>query len=226
MSKWSDIVVSWAVTFVDHIKAIIAPSYCVSCRIFLSAGFMCKPCLGLIKPIASTHIKVTKKYAIPVHALSFYRDPLISLVWSKYYSHRLASQQLGQLMVERIPFHSMDFDYIVPVPLHWRSYASRGYNQAEVIADVISKATGKPLVSLVERSVYNRSQVSAGRDERVGNIAGVFSLSSDALAYKGKKLLVVDDVMTTGATMKEVLHVLCKIAPESMHAVVVCRSLL
>ncbi len=214
----------WAGGVRVFLKSVIAPSYCVSCRIFLPTHFICKPCLGLIKPVASISIQVTKKYKVPVHALSFYRDPLISLIWAKYYSHRLASVQLGRLMVERIPFAFMDFDYIVPVPLHWLGYARRWYNQTEVMAKEISHATGKQVLPLVKRSLYKRSQVSAGRDDRVENIAGVFELTEGALAYKGKKFLIVDDVMTTGATMKEVLYVLSKIAPEALHAVVVCRS--
>ncbi len=215
---------SFASNTFSFFKSIVAPSYCVSCRIFLSTGFMCKPCLGMIKPIASTHIAVTKKYNIQVHALSFYRDPLISLIWAKYYSNRLASAQLGQLMVERLPLQFMDFDYIIPVPLHWLGFAGRWYNQTEVMAEQISKATGKPLLHIVKRAFYKRSQVSARRDDRVENIAGVFTLTNDAITYKGKKFLVVDDVMTTGATMKEVLYVLSKIAPETIYAAVICRS--
>ena len=94
-----------------------------------------------------------------------------------------------------------DVDCVVPVPLHWRRRLSRGYNQSEYLADGIARELG---VEVVRRGVvryrYNDSQTSHQRDDRWTNVEGIFRVR-DAAALSGKHILLVDDVLTTGATI-------------------------
>lgn len=101
-------------------------------------------------------------------------------------------------------------DVIIPVPLHFRRRLSRGYNQSEYIAHGIGHTMGVPVdTSSVVRSRYNRSQTSRNRQERWDNVRGIFSVR-DAAKLAGKHILLVDDVLTTGATLiscgEQILH--------------------
>lgn len=222
LRQWASIKIT---TIGRYIQRFIAPSYCVGCRFFLSNDtFLCKPCLGSICPLATATIPLTKKYTARVHALSFYREPLVSLVWAKYYSHRLAAEQLGVLLWERTNLSYIAFDYIVPVPLHWGRYAWRWYNQSELIAHTISRKSGKPVIPLVKRVLYQKPQASLTSDKRSDNMTGAFMLTDEAFLYKGKKFLVIDDVMTSGSTIRQVLYCLTKLSPEKLEVAVICRA--
>jgi ComF family protein len=92
-------------------------------------------------------------------------------------------------------------DYIVPVPLHEKKEKERGYNQSAILAQGISSVTGIPVFKgLIVRRQYTDTQTHKGGYERWMNVEGVFECFS-AKNLKGKHILFVDDVLTTGATM-------------------------
>ncbi|HWB63190.1 MAG TPA: phosphoribosyltransferase family protein [Chitinophagales bacterium] len=93
-----------------------------------------------------------------------------------------------------------DIDVVVPVPLHWKKLKSRGYNQCSFFAEELAKAlnTGWSDTAL-ERVHENISQTKFSRLDRWGNVAEIFAVK-DATQLAGKHVLVVDDVVTTGAT--------------------------
>lgn len=94
-----------------------------------------------------------------------------------------------------------DIDLVVPVPLHLRRRLKRGYNQSEYIARGISAAMGVPCdTSSVRRHRYNESQTGRNRSERWDNVQDIFSAREGA-HLDGRHILLVDDVLTTGATI-------------------------
>ncbi len=94
-----------------------------------------------------------------------------------------------------------EVDVVVPVPLHWRRHLSRGYNQSEYLARGIAYELGVECdVSCVRRCRYNTSQVSRSATERWDNVEGIFKVRH-AESLRGKHILLVDDVFTTGATI-------------------------
>ena len=94
-----------------------------------------------------------------------------------------------------------DVDVVVPVPLHLVRRLFRGYNQSEYIARGVARELGvKVDVGSVSRYRYNSSQTTQRRDERWDNVEGIFRVRRRE-ALKGKHILLVDDVFTTGATM-------------------------
>lgn len=91
---------------------------------------------------------------------------------------------------------------IVPVPLHWKKQKRRGYNQAEIFAKGISISTGIPLFSdYLIKTDENDSQTSKGRQERVDNVEKVYQLNPEYEA-ENEHILLIDDVLTTGATLE------------------------
>ncbi len=97
------------------------------------------------------------------------------------------------------------FDLCVPVPLHYRRFRQRGYNQAEVLAAALCEALGlPPPVNALVRVLHRHSQVGQGREARRRNIEGAFQPGVEgAKAVRGRAVLLVDDVLTTGATAVE-----------------------
>ena len=122
----------------------------------------------------------------------------------KYRGNRGAGVYLGKMLGHEIVYTSFAAcDIMVPVPLHRKRFKERGYNQSEIIAKGASDITGIPVVSnLLMRSSHHRSQTSMGRYDRYLNISGNFRICRDAPDVTGKRILLIDDVITTGSTLE------------------------
>lgn len=100
------------------------------------------------------------------------------------------------------------FDLIVPVPLHPRKLAQRGYNQADSFAEGLSTGLGLPWhATALQRTTHTSSQTRKNRLQRWQNVSTVFAVA-DAAAVLGQRVLLVDDVLTTGATLEACATVL------------------
>jgi ComF family protein len=114
---------------------------------------------------------------------------------------------------------------VVPVPLHRSRLAERGYNQAALLAREIARQLQVPHTqAAVRRSRPTPSQTSLGRTQRLNNVRGVFSPGRGSGSVAGQNVLLVDDVMTTGATLSECAAVLKKIGARSVGVVSVVRG--
>ena len=109
-------------------------------------------------------------------------------------------------------------DIIVPVPLFWWKYYRRGYNQAALLADVISLENGFIINNLLKRTRNTKSQTKLTDDARQENILNAFGVRQNGI--KGKRILLIDDVMTTGATMNECARVLKEAGAKAVYSCV------
>lgn len=104
-----------------------------------------------------------------------------------------------------------NIDVIVPVPLHHKKEKQRGYNQCMPIAEAISVATGWPVAKdALTRTVKNTSQTGMNRFERFENVKDIFAVK-DATQLQGKHVLLVDDVVTTGATSESCIRTILNV---------------
>jgi ComF family protein len=120
----------------------------------------------------------------------------------KYARMRSLDKPLGRLLLRAVP-REEQFDLIIPVPMHWTRKWSRGFNQAESLAGVLSRSMGLPMSSRVlTRGRRTPSQAGLTHVQRRENMAGVFRVAGEARTtrVKGRRILLVDDVFTTGAT--------------------------
>lgn len=128
----------------------------------------------------------------------------------KYRGNWKAGLYLGRLLGQEIK-HTVfsDCDLIIPVPLHRLRLKQRGFNQSEIIARGASEITGIPVIShLIGRTKRSKSQTAMSRQERFENMASAFTLCNFAQDLHEKKILIIDDVITTGATLEACSQVL------------------
>ncbi len=101
-----------------------------------------------------------------------------------------------------------NIDIIVPIPSSKKSMKERGYNQTELIAKELRFLLGVPYCNILVKTKDTKVQKRLGMRERAENVSGAFSVSGKAPELKGKSLLVIDDVCTTGSTLSEAARVL------------------
>ncbi len=126
----------------------------------------------------------------------------------KYYKRVGLSKTLGLLMAEYEVNQRPPYEVIIPVPLHFRRLWQRGFNQAELLAGQMGKKFNLPVVSnSLVRIKYTHSQVGLKKKERLKNILGAFQIKGEKKLI-GKSVCLVDDVFTSGATVRECSRVL------------------
>lgn len=105
-----------------------------------------------------------------------------------------------------------DAELVVPVPLHWRRFMTRRFNQSAELARALARQTGLPFEPrAVRRIKVTRQQVGLGYKERQENVRAAFAVPGEAeILIRGRRVLVVDDVYTTGATVSAVAKALTK----------------
>lgn len=147
----------------------------------------------------------------------------------KYAGHWKTAQEMGRWYGSELARSGLydDIDIIIPIPLHLRRRLKRGYNQSEYIARGISKATG---IGIDTRSVcrtrHNPSQTHQNVRERWENVKGIFSVRHPE-RLRGKHILLVDDVLTTGSTLISCSDTILRAVPDvriSIATLAVSRS--
>ena len=214
------------VSFWHRLLDLISPRLCVVCgqRLTVSEDVICTKC-NLHLPRTDFHQDPYENemaklfwHQIPIEratALFYYESHAETAnirCELKYKNHPEVGEVMGRLMAKELQASGFfdGIDGIVPIPLAKKRQRQRGYNQSLEIARGISEITGLPIYNkVVRRKAFEGSQTNKGRWERNENVEGVFELK-DASAIQGKHLLMVDDVVTTGATVIVCVQELCK----------------
>lgn len=128
----------------------------------------------------------------------------LQTVLSDFFYEGLIQNEGFQKALEKNPV-------FVPIPLHSSKLKSRGYNQADILAKDLSQKFNVPVLHFLERIKKTPSQVGLKREERLKNIKNAFIVKSDKKQeIREKYIFLVDDVLTTGATLSEAAYVLKK----------------
>ncbi len=109
-------------------------------------------------------------------------------------------------------------DIIIPVPLFWCKYLKRGYNQAALLSAVISSECNIDSVDAMKRIKYTKTQTKLNEQARKANVSNAFAVESSQV--EDQKVLLVDDVLTTGVTMNECARVLKEAGAKEVYSCV------
>lgn len=169
-----------------------------------------------------------KQYFTAARSVGVYESILLESIHRFKYSQDLISgKALGRLMASHIrpSFKSDNYDLIIPVPLHPKRLRQRGFNQAVLLGREISLRFSIPMkTALLKRNVNTLPQVSLGRQDRGPNVKGVFVVEKKGeLAHK--KVILVDDVYTTGTTVRECAKILLNAGAEEVAVLTLARAL-
>ena len=122
------------------------------------------------------------------------------------------AQAIGRILHDRIVITNISFDVIIPIPIHGKKLKTRGYDQAVLMALELSKLTGVAAdLNAVKRSKMTAPNKNLGAEQRAENMRGAFVVTeSGKIRLRGKDILIVDDIYTTGATVDACAEVLKK----------------
>jgi competence protein ComFC len=232
----------------DTLIELFYPSNCVGCGRPQDLGILlCDQCKGTSPRIQAPFCRCCSRPFEGLLAGEFScpncedRTPAFDCVVSKYqakgvlrdlihrfkygrqfYLRRVLAEYLIEAMQDaRIVADPADC--LVPVPLHPTRLRERGFNQAEALAETLSKRTRLPILRCIERQRYTNTQTRFDRVERMQNLRNAFALGKNS-DVRGKHLVLLDDVMTTGSTLHECALVLRAAGAESVRAITVARG--
>ena len=156
-----------------------------------------------------------------VYTFGSYEDTLRGLIHLfKYQKVRPLAKHLGALIARAIP-REQSFDLIVPMPLHWKKRWTRGYNQSELLAMEVARRWGVPVKKVVRRVKPTMPQAGLSNSKRRLNVRGAFAARE---SIKGLRILLIDDVLTTGATAGACAKVLKRAGASHVAVAAVART--
>ncbi len=180
------------VLFCDRCRALVQayPAQgCLLCGRPLPARGLCPACEAADSPLDA------------VFPATIFADPIRRAIHAfKYEGVQDLAGPLSEWLAATWRLHHLEADLIVPVPLHKKREAERGYNQSALLARELGRSTGVPVAPAeLVRTLRTRPQVGLSRDERRANMAGAFSCAGEVTDLR---IVLVDDVCTTGATLQ------------------------
>lgn len=208
------------------------PRYCPSCKkkLELEENCICDECLSSIERADSSRLnsEYQRKFASTeiisgfTSLFVFEKDEALQLLIHtiKYNKRFLNAKYLGKLIGENLKeqIQNWSVDFILPVPLHSLRKADRGFNQSKYIALGIGNKLGVMVKSnLLKRNRYTESQTKFTQKEREINISGAFKAKHNKI-IENKTFLLVDDIITTGATIRECGKVLLEGGADKVYA--------
>ena len=198
-----------------NILAVLFPQKCLGCK--KENEILCPDCLLKINRPDTPHLN-------GIHIAANYQDLVLKkALWMlKYQGVKQLAKPLAELIRERI-WKKLETEnwLVVPVPLSKNKLRHRGYNQAELIAGELSDNVR---ADILFKKFHTKSQVEVkNKEERLANIIGSFEIKNPE-KIKGKKIILIDDVLTTGATMREAKKVFKQAGAKKVVGVVVARG--
>ena len=212
--------------YLSDFLALFYPNYCLGCGGSLVEGEKCL-CLQCLVQLPKTNFHLQKNN--PVEMLFAGRVPVFrATAFCSFHKGSLVQQLVHQLkykgkqkigtylgflfglnLLESDDFQSIDV--IIPIPLHWHKKKKRGYNQSEAICDGIAKGMKKTCdYSLLIRTIDTKTQTKKSRYNRWENVSQIFKVLQPE-KLEGKHVLLVDDVVTTGATLESAAQILLEV---------------
>ncbi len=203
------------------------PQQCVICEKLINSNktqYLCSRCMLLLNlhpHVARKGIFLKECWAIShhegvikrlIHLFKYQNKPYLSTLFGEILSNYLKENNL------------LSFDLVMPVPLYKRRKEQRGYNQSELLADEVSKRTNIPVEKKTLKRVKNTiSQFQLNSEQRKENMKDAFKVVNKESVF-GKRVLLIDDISTTGITLEECARVLKKAKAKIVYALVISHG--
>ena len=215
---------------IDTVLEALAPLHCETCGVHIIGTThvhrICDSCLYMFELAPSDDIVLNQLYTkhiadsflLSVHSVfAFHSDaPIQHAIHAiKYDTAQQMAFDFGKYMGSTIP--ALDIDALLPIPLHAARHRERGYNQSQSIADGISFQTKVPVIDALQRTSYTITQTKLTSKERKNNVHGMFRVL-DKQIIRNKRLMLIDDVMTTGSTLEACAETLLEAGAQSVSA--------
>ena len=228
-------------TIKNFLLDLVFPNHCLNCQ--EEGKLICENCLQklpifntIICPVCSRrlpgnepgqwrcklHGAKTKLKFVAYSTLYDYRLAKKLIGTLKYHSVQELAELAGKFMIENLKQFELSNFLLIPVPLHKVKWRERNFNQAELLAKHISQETGLDYANMLTKIKNTQSQTELNFKDRQNNIKGVFRCQNPEI-IKNKNILLVDDVITTGATLQECALVLKQNGAKTVGAVVFAR---
>ncbi|KKQ17250.1 MAG: Phosphoribosyltransferase [Berkelbacteria bacterium GW2011_GWA1_36_9] len=191
---------------------------CSTCGRISETGKFCQPCLRLLPERRNLSGIISTCY--------FEEGPIRELVHNFKYNHILElGDFFGQIMASVLRENLiLEKDTIIaPVPLHFLRQSQRGYNQAEILAQVVAEKLSLPFEKVLKRTHRTKRQVDLTGNARRENLKSVFEVCSGK-NISGKIIILVDDITTTGTTLTECAKVLKGKGAKKVWGLVIARG--
>jgi len=185
--------------FGGAITTMFACANCAHRKLYFEAAVSAYRARGIVR-----HVILNFKYGRQIHL----RHLVARWLVAAYDDERLRERR---------------FDAIIPVPLHPARQRERGFNQAELLAEWLSDHLSLPLQPALQRIHYTTTQTAFDRSERMQNLRGAFRLRKKA-DVRRLRVLLIDDVLTTGSTLSECARVLKEAGARSVYAATAARA--
>lgn len=208
------------------IEQIIETIFPISCGICgkLSNKYICPKCYYQIKN--ELKFEIVKEEKFKLYFIGHHENAIRKLLLKFKFSD---SAYLANLFIEILCKNNdfvqkiKQYDIIIPAPMHSENKKKRGYNQTELLAEEIERRLEIPCVSnVLVKDIQNKKQSQLGEKERKENVKNVYKLENEKLIYN-KKILLLDDIFTTGSTVKECIKTINKTKVKKIDALVIAK---
>jgi ComF family protein len=230
---------------------ILFPPRCHFCKVFIPDAddlHLCARCLGACGVIRSP---LCNRCGVPFYtdlgedhlcgrcidrqppftaarAAFLFEGPVRELIHRLKYNRRVQHRRLlARLAVRRLAtfISESQADLVIPVPLHVKRLRQRGFNQAVLLGEILAREWGLPLIRRNLRRIrWTEPQINLSLAERAANVRGAFSIS-EPLLVRDKRIILVDDVYTTGSTVSECSRVLNDAGASAVFVVTIGRAM-
>ena len=206
--------------FLETILNILFPDRCVGCAAL--GSLICTRCATSLRPYPTIMRRMPETLADVRVGFVFDGTLRAAVHQLKYRKQRRMARPLAAILAPLLGPALPAADGIIAVPLHPRRLAQRGYNQAEELARELAALWGVPLVQGLARTRTTERQALLGTQERSANVLGAFQWESKTLPPR--RLILLDDVLTTGATMGACAEALLLAGTDLVYGVALARS--
>lgn len=213
----------------EAVIQFLFPPRCPSCRAYVEKeGQWCESCLSeILRNKNLAYDAEVRRYISPIVAIGKYDKGLKDLIHELKYQNDFAALPYIYTVLDRLDDEWQqffaDFDYVIPVPLHAEKLKRRGFNQADRIFSPWAKAHGLHYADILIRTKKTKSQYSLNPSERSINLHAAFALKKD-ISVANAKCLLLDDIFTTGSTLKNCAKVLKEHGARSVSGLVLASN--